>query len=61
MVAKGGEEGKEWEFGISRGKLLQTGWITNKVLPHSTENSIQSHVINHNGNEHEKEHVCVYV
>jgi len=30
MVAKG--EGKDWEFEISRGKLLYIGWRNNKVL-----------------------------
>ena len=25
----------EWEFGISRGKLLYTGWINNRVLLYS--------------------------
>jgi len=29
---RGGWGGKDWEFGISRGKLLHTGWINNKVL-----------------------------
>ena len=28
----------EWEFGISRCKLLYTGWINNKVLLYSTGN-----------------------
>ena len=28
---KWGREGKNWEFGISRGKLVQIGWINNKV------------------------------
>ena len=34
MVAKGkgSRGGKEWEFGISRGKILYIGWINNKVL-----------------------------
>ena len=33
MAAKGkvGRGEKEWEFGISRGKLLYIGWINNKV------------------------------
>ena len=29
--------GKAWEFGISRGKLLQMGWINNKILQYGTE------------------------
>ena len=34
VVAKGeeGVGGKDWESGISRGKLLYIGWINNKVL-----------------------------
>ena len=28
--AGGGEGGKEWEFRISRGKLLHIGWIKHK-------------------------------
>ena len=32
----GGGGGKEWEFGISRCKLLYIGWINNKVLLYST-------------------------
>ena len=43
------------EFGNSRGKLLYTEWINNKVLLYSTGNSIQYHVINH----YEKE--CIYI
>ena len=36
-----GGEGKGWEFGISRFKLLYTEWIDNKVLLYSTGNYIQ--------------------
>ena len=46
----GGGGGKDWEFGISRCKLLYKGWI-NKVLLYSTGNNIQYSVINHNGKE----------
>ena len=44
--------GMEWEFGISRCKLLYIGWINNKALLYSTGNSIQYPVINHNGKEY---------
>ena len=56
-----GEDGGEmdWEFGISRCKLLYTGWINNKVLLYSPGNYAQYPVINCNGKEYEKE--CVYV
>ena len=53
-----GEGGMDWEFGISRCKLLYREWINNKVLLYSTGNSIQYPVINHNGKEYEKE--CMY-
>ena len=55
----GGRGGKDWEFGISRCKLLHIGWINNKVLLYSPGNYIQYPVINHNGKEYEKE--CIYV
>ena len=43
VVAKGEavEGGTDWEFGVSRGKLLYIGWINSKVLLDSTENYIQ--------------------
>ena len=46
--------GMDWEFGISRYKLLYIGWINNKVLLHRTGNYIQYLVINHNRKEYEK-------
>ena len=54
-----GGGGKDWEFGISRCKLLYRGWISNKVLLYSTGNYIQYPVINHNGKEYEKEYIYV--
>ena len=45
-------EVKDWEFGISRRKLLYIGWIKNKVLLYSTGNYIQYPVANHNGKEY---------
>ena len=41
--------GMDWEFGISRCKLLYIEWKNNKVLLYSTGNYIQYPVINHNG------------
>ena len=60
VVAKGERRwgGKDWEFGISRCKLLYIGWI-NRILLYSTGNSIQYRVINHNGKEYEKEYTYV--
>ena len=51
--------GKDWEFRISRCKLVYTGWINNEVLLCSTGNYIQYPMINHIGKEYEKEHICV--
>ena len=44
--------GKDRESGISRCKLLYTGWINNKILWYSTGNYIQHPVINHNKAEY---------
>ena len=49
----------EWEFEVSRRKLLHIEWTNNKVLLHSTGNYVQYPGINHNGKEHKKE--CIYV
>ena len=56
MVAKweGGGGGMNWEFGVSRCKLLYIEWINNEVLLYSTENYIQHPIINCNGKEYEK-------
>ena len=61
VVAKGevGGGGRDWEFGVSRCKLLHIGWIKNKALHYSTGNNIQYPGINHNGKEYKKE--CIYV
>ena len=52
--------GMDWEFGVSRCKLLHIKWINNKVLLYSTDNYIQYSVINHNGKEYEKEYIYMY-
>ena len=59
---QGGVElgGMEWEFGVSRCKLLYIEWINNKVLLYSTGNYIQYPVIKHNGKEYEKD-VCICI
>ena len=62
MVAKGGGEGEiDWEFGVSRRKLLYIEWINSKVLLYSTGNYIQYPVIKYNGKEYEKERIYIYV
>ena len=55
---RGCEGGMDWEFGISRCKLLYIEWV-NKVLLYSTGNYIQYPVINHNGKEY-KNNVYMY-
>ena len=50
-----------WEFGMSRYKLLYREQINNKALLYSTGNYIQYLVINHNGKEYEKEYTHTYV
>ena len=62
MVAKGEGvgEGMDWEFGVSRCKLLHLEWIDNKVLLYSTGNYIQFPGINHNAKEYKKRmYICV--
>jgi len=54
---KGVGGGVDWEFGVSRIKLLYIIRINNEVLPYSTGNYIEYLVINHRGNEYEKEYV----
>ena len=44
---EGNGRGKDWEFGIVRGKLLYIGSINNKVLLHSTGKYIQYSITNH--------------
>ena len=42
VAAKGevGRRGLDWEFGISRWKLVYIEWVNNKVLLYSTGNYI---------------------
>ena len=50
VLAKvGGGSGIDWEFGVSRCKLLHLEWISNEVLLHSTGNYIPSLVMEHGG------------
>ena len=52
--------GKDWEFGISRCKLVYIEWINSKVRLYSTENYIQYLVINHNEKDI-KQNVYIYI
>ena len=61
MVAKGEGcgGGKDWEFGVSRCKLLCIEWINNKVPLYNTGNYIQYPVINHNGKYKKELYICI--
>ena len=45
---EGAGRGMDWEFGVSRCKLLHIEWINNEVLLYNTGKYIQSPEINHN-------------
>ena len=50
MVAiEGSGGGRDWEFGISRCKILYVEWINKKVMLYITGNYIQYPMINCNG------------
>ena len=58
-TGKEGGEGKNWEFGISRCKLLYTGQINSKILLYSTGNYAHYPEINRNRKEYETEYISV--
>ena len=41
--------GMDWEFGVSRHKLLHLEWISNEIILYSTGNYIQSLLMEHDG------------
>ena len=51
--------GMDWEFGVSRCKLLHLEWINNEVLLYSTGNYVQSLGIDHDGRQYEKGNIYV--
>ena len=59
MVAKGdgGGRGMDWEFGVSRSKLLHLEWISKEVLLFRSGNYIQSLGIDHDGRKYEKNYI----
>ena len=61
MVAKGEGKGSgmDGESGVGRCKLFHLGWISKEVLLYSTENSIQSPGIDHDGREYEKKNLYI--
>ena len=44
----------DWEYGVSRCKLLPIEWVNNKVILYSTGKYIQDPVINYNGKEYKR-------
>ena len=56
-----GGRGVDWEFRVSRCKLLNLEWIDNKILQYNTENSIQSPGVNHNGKEYKRKNVFMCI
>ena len=58
---RGDRGGIDWEFGVSRYKILYAEWVNNKALLCSTRglDYIQYPMINHNRNEYIYVCVCV--
>ena len=52
-----GGRGMDWEFGVSRCKVLHLKRINNKDLLRRTGNYIHSPGINHDGKEHKNEYI----
>ena len=53
--------GMDWEFGVSRCKLLHIEWIKNKALLYITGNYIQYLEINHKGKEYLKVYTYIHI
>ena len=51
----------DWEFEISRWKVLYIRWINSKVLLYSTGNYIQCPVLNQNGKNMKNNYIYIYV
>ena len=58
-LPRGRGEGMDWEFEVSRYKLLYIGWINNKVLLYSTRNYFKYILITYNEKEYEKIYICI--
>ena len=56
-----GESGRDWDFGVSRCKLLHLEWRSNEVLQYSTGNYTQFLGMEHDGRYYNKGNVCVCV
>jgi len=61
VVAKGeaGGSGMDWEFGVSRCKLLPLEWISNEILLYSTGNYIQSLMMEHDNVRKKRMYTCM--
>ena len=49
-----GGSGMDWEFGVSRCKLLPLEWVSNEILLYSTGKYIQSLVMEYDGGNMKK-------
>ena len=49
--------GMDWEFGVSRCKVLHLEWRSNEILLYSTGKYILSLVMEDDGGKYEKKHV----
>ena len=56
---RAGREGLDWEFGISRCKLLYVEWINSKILLYRTGNYTQYLIINYSGKN--EIYMCVHI
>ena len=50
----------DWEFGVSRCKLLHLEWINNEVLLHNIANYIQSLAIELEDNMRKRMYIYIY-
>ena len=50
----------DWEFGVSRYKLLHLVWISSEVLLYSAGNYIQSLGIEHDARQRKRMHVYMH-
>ena len=55
-----GRSGMDWEFGVSRCKLLHLEWLEKEVLLYSTANYIQSTGTDHAGKKHFKKRMYIH-
>ena len=63
VVSKGdgGRCGMDGEFGVGRYELLHLEWISNRVLPYSTGNSVQSLGIEHDVIQYDKKNIHTHI